>query len=182
MADRPDPAVRRSLTSEVKQGRDSQQRGQLKTFGRWWNSMLQPRGFPVTDLCQQIRDGVLPFRLLEALELLPAAPVIDGKITTFGQRIEAKPKLRVQRLENLAAFVKVLSGSKGVKLVNIGAEDLEEGTMALVLGLTWALIKRYELADIARGLEELADSAALLHWVREPGLHSAGPSTASSPN
>ena len=47
---------------------------QLDTFTKWWNSYLEPRGFPITDLVSSLKDGYLAFRLLEALEQVPAAP------------------------------------------------------------------------------------------------------------
>ena len=70
----------------------------------WWNSYLEPRGYPVTDLCTQIRTGVLLVRLIEALEGIPPAPVRRGKIRICigaGQEATANPKVFSQCMENL---------------------------------------------------------------------------------
>ena len=121
---------------------------QLKTFTRWWNSYLLERGEPVTDLCEQINSGVLAFRLLEALEGFPAAPVQRGKCKIMGKMIVAKPKMKLQRVENLSMFLDIVTKDKGIKLVNIGPSDLEEGNLTIILGLTFELIKFYELGGV----------------------------------
>ena len=143
---------------------------QLRTFTRWWNNWLEPRGFPVTELCGQIQSGELPFRLLEALEILPAAPVSRGKYTVLGERVVARPRLRLHKINNLQNFLRVIETTDHlkIKLVNIGAEDLADGHRDLVLGLTWALIKHYEIGHVASlSFEQLTDAASLLAWVRE---------------
>ena len=66
----------------------------------------------------------------------------------------AVPRVPAQAMENLNLCLKALTEppplGKGIKLVNIGAEDLagtgsEHEQRTLVLGLTWELIKFYEL-------------------------------------
>jgi hypothetical protein len=157
---------RRSFASAIATVEDrsanERSRVQLQTFTRWWNYYLEPRGLPVTDLCEQIRDGVLPFRLLEALEIRPTAPVVRGKISTYDVKLIAHPQLRVQRLHNMQLFLRHVTEVMGIYLVNIGAEDLEEGHRDLVLGLTWALIKAFEVGYVASlTFEQLHDSAQL---------------------
>ncbi len=141
MAAPPARGVSDIIHSEHDQGDEKQ----LQTFTRWWNGYLEPRGFPVTDLCEQIKSGLLPFRLLETLEGLPVAEVRRGKVNIMGASVHNAPKMRVQRVENLNLFLRVVD-EHGVKLVNIGGEDLEEAKVTLVLGLTWELIKFYELS------------------------------------
>ena len=172
---------RGSLTRAVAANHQSHNAVQLKTFTRWANSYLAPRGEPVTDLIAQFNSGVLPFRLLEALEVLPFAPCTrGGRFSAFGHRIIATPKLKLQRLENLNAFLGVLTDQKLISLVNIGAEDLEEGAEDLILGLMWALIQHYELGAgqaldaAALGLAAL-DSTSLLRWVKEQVCDKASP-------
>jgi hypothetical protein len=46
---------------------------QLKAFTKWWDSWLKPRGTEVTDLCEQIKDGVIAIKLIEALSGCKAA-------------------------------------------------------------------------------------------------------------
>ena len=46
---------------------------QLKAFTKWWDSWLKPRGTEVTNLCEQIKDGVIAIKLIEALSGCKAA-------------------------------------------------------------------------------------------------------------
>ena len=121
----------------IRAARASQDDQQLKTFTRWWDSHLAPRGHgPVVDLLVQIRTGVLPMRLLEALDHLE-----DGALLS----LRAKTNMQVQRIENLNFFFQALKERK-IKTENIGSEDLERGDKTPVLGLTWTLILRYEMS------------------------------------
>ena len=49
---------------------------------------------------------------------------------------------------------------RGVRLVNIGGEDLVDGNRTLILGLTWSLILKFEIQKFG------ADEAQLLKWAR----------------
>jgi hypothetical protein len=118
----------------------------LQTFTRWWNSWLSERQLSITDLCEDIKPGVLPIVLLEILSK-----------STCGRYVKA-PKTTFQRLENLNLFLEQLK-IKSIKLVNIGAEDLAGGSRKLVLGLTWTLILAFEVKKA--GINEL------LEWVQE---------------
>ena len=40
---------------------------QVRTFTRWWNSWLSEVDLQVTDLCEDVKPGVLPIKLLEVL-------------------------------------------------------------------------------------------------------------------
>ena len=127
--------------------RQKQDEQQLKTFTRWWNSWLQKRGITVTDLCEQIKDGVIGMNLIE---LLSAS--VAGKYNK-------SPSSRFQMLENNGAFLAQLK-SKNIRLVNIGPEDLTAGNRTLILGLTWTLILRYEIQKFGAEVDEL------LRWVK----------------
>lgn len=152
---------------------------QLRTFTLWWNSYLAPRGHPVHNLTEQIRTGVLFVRLIEALEGLPQSPVLQGgKIRMcMGAKLlaTAEPINPAQRHENLSmcldALTKPAPLGKGIQLVNIGAEDLAgdgtEVSVTLVLGLTWEMIKFYELGIQAERLSNASiEGGDLLEWVR----------------
>lgn len=52
---------------------------QLKAFTKWWDSWLKPRGTEVTDLCEQIKDGVIAIKLIEALSGCKAASTHELK-------------------------------------------------------------------------------------------------------
>lgn len=106
---------------QLQQERDTQQ---LRAFTRWWNDKLAAQGMSVTDLIEDIKSGVKPIRLLEVLAGEP-----------FPSKFAPKPVSKFQMLENLNTFLEHLK-QKGVKLVNIGSEDLYGGDQTLVLGLT----------------------------------------------
>mmetsp|Transcript_27072 Transcript_27072/g.64442 ORF Transcript_27072/g.64442 Transcript_27072/m.64442 type:complete len:1509 (-) Transcript_27072:202-4728(-) len=127
--------------------REKQDVQQLKTFTRWWNSWLQMRGITVTDLCEEIKPGVISMNLIE---LLSAS--VAGKYNK-------SPSSRFQMLENNGAFLAQLK-SKNIRLVNIGPEDLTAGNRTLILGLTWTLILRYEIQKFGAEVDEL------LRWVK----------------
>ena len=127
--------------------REKQDVQQLKTFTRWWNSWLQMRGISVTDLCEEIKPGVISMNLIE---LLSAS--VAGKYNK-------SPSSRFQMLENNGAFLAQLK-SKNIRLVNIGPEDLTAGNRTLILGLTWTLILRYEIQKFGAEVDEL------LRWVK----------------
>ena len=121
---------------------------QLKTFTRWWHSWLSPRGVDIDDLCTQIQPGVIGIQLIEALS------------GTLVGRYNRNPKNTFQKGENHNAFLATIK-AKGIKLVNIGADDLQAGDKKLVLGLTWTLILRYEIEKYG------ADEMELLRWVKK---------------
>ena len=102
---------------------------QLRTFQRWWNSWLCECVLPLQaqSLCEDIKPGELPIKLLEALT------------NTTAGKYHKDPKSRFEMIENHNIFLAELK-AKDIKLVNIGAEDLSEGSQKLVLGLTWTLV------------------------------------------
>jgi len=76
-------------------------------------------------------------------------------------RYASKPKLRVQRFENVnvaLAFIK----RRGIHLTNIGAEDVVDGNRKIILGLIWTLILRFTISDI--NAEGLSAKEGLLLW------------------
>ena len=114
---------------------------------RRWNTWLQQRELQVDDLCEDVKPGAMCVNLIE---------VLSGSLAG---KHHAKPKTKYQMLENQGVFLDMLR-SKGIRLVNIGNEDLVEGNRTLILGLTWTLILRYEIQKYG------ADENELLRWVR----------------
>ena len=53
-------ATRHALRAEL----DTQQ---LRTFQRWWNSWLSEVKLKINDLCEDIKPGIYPIKLLEVL-------------------------------------------------------------------------------------------------------------------
>ena len=114
-----------SITTAGHELRGEHDAMQLKTFTRWWNSWLMPRGTDVTNLCEQIKPGIIGINLMEALSGQPSG------------RYNKSVKNAYQAGENQIIFLNSIK-SKGLKLVNIGPDDLQAGDQKLVLGLTCA--------------------------------------------
>jgi len=103
----------------------------------------------INDLFTDLRDGLMLINLLEVIS--------DKKLPKYNRN----PRIPAQRLENCVialAFIK----EEGLKLVNIGPEDIVDCRPKLILGLIWTLILRYQ---INIGGDDSAKNA-LLEWVR----------------
>ncbi|TVY68706.1 Alpha-actinin-like protein, partial [Lachnellula suecica] len=122
---------------------------QQKTFTKWMNSKIEPRGLAVVDLVKDLSDGVILIHLLECLSN-----------ESLG-RYAAKPKLRVQRFENANLSLDFIK-SRGIQMTNIGAEDVVDGNRKIILGLIWTLILRFTISDINE--EGLTAKEGLLLW------------------
>lgn len=59
----------------------------------------------------------------------------------------SNPRLRVQKCENVHKSLEFIK-SRGIGLYNIGAEDIVDGNLKLILGLIWTLILRFTITDI----------------------------------
>jgi len=55
-------------------------------------------------------------------------------------RYASKPKLRVQRFENVNKALDSIK-RRGIQTTNIGAEDVVDGNRKIILGLIWTLIR-----------------------------------------
>jgi len=122
------------------------------TFLRWCNDYLSRRGLRMSDFKTGFKSGLLLVNLME---------IISGK--SLG-RCNLHPKIYVQKTENVGIAIKFIQ-DEGIKLVNIGAEDIVDGNMRLILGLMWTLILRYEVKGGGDGTDGDAISD-LLEWVR----------------
>lgn len=126
-------------------------RVQQKTFTRWSNTVLSNRMLKVDNIAVDFRDGT---RLQPLIEVLAKKTL---------PKINKKPKMRLQKMENLNKSLEFLK-SDGVKLVNVGADDLEEGNLKIILGLIWTLILKYQIGE---GLAEGSPKWVLLEWVKK---------------
>ncbi|KAG5362248.1 Alpha-actinin-like protein 1 [Yarrowia sp. C11] len=123
---------------------------QHKAFLRWANTYFESNQIGTmvsleTDFC----DGV---RLCQLIEII-------GK-ESLG-RYSSQPRMRFQMIENVntaLAFIR----HRGVQLHNIGAEDICDGNLKLILGLLWILILRFTIEDISE--EGLSAKEGLLLW------------------
>ncbi|OCL07310.1 alpha-actinin-2 [Glonium stellatum] len=122
---------------------------QQKTFTKWLNSKLKARNVEIQDLIHDLSDGVVLIHLLEIL----------GQ-ESLG-RYASRPKLRVQRFENVNKCLDFIKG-RGIQMTNIGAEDVVDGNSKIILGLIWTLILRFTISDINE--EGLSAKEGLLLW------------------
>jgi len=119
---------------------------QKKTFRRWVNQYLAEREITIKNILTDWENGVALCHLMEVLA------------HTQLPKINATPKLELQKLENLnhaLAFI-----GKHVKIVNIGSRDILTGNQTIILGLIWTLIVRW-------GVRLKDGKAGLLAWVNE---------------
>lgn len=123
---------------------------QQRTFTNWVNHKLKPRALVVEDLFVDLRDGT---KLINLFELL------SGK--TIGRYIKM-PRMRIQQLENVQVALAFLTGTEGVKLVNIGAEDIVDSNQSIVLGLIWTLLEKYAISLL---FKNGGGKKAILGWV-----------------
>ncbi|KAG2211032.1 hypothetical protein INT46_010939 [Mucor plumbeus] len=109
---------------------------QKKTFTKWVNNKLDLKNIPnIVHLNEDLANGV---RLIQLLE------IIGGEsLKPFNQN----PGMIFQKMENVNKaldFIKL----RGVALTNIGAEDIVNKNLKLVLGMLWTIILRFTIADI----------------------------------
>ncbi|XP_074658482.1 filamin-B-like isoform X2 [Tubulanus polymorphus] len=123
---------------------------QENTWTRWINEELAAAGRvgikdPAADFC----DGVKLVELVEALQ--------QKKVGRYAQ----KPFNTHQYLMNISVALKALE-EDGVRLVNIGPEDILEGNLKLIMGLIWLLILRYQII----GKSKIPPKKLMLSWLR----------------
>lgn len=123
---------------------------QKRTFTKWVNVMLKVRGYHVEDLDNDLKNGVILINLLEILS--------GKKIPVYNKH----PRVVNQKYENNKIAIDFIA-SEGIKLVNIGSEDITDGRGKLILGLIWTLILHYQ---VAHGGSDKSAKNDLLEWVR----------------
>ncbi|KAF8918902.1 calponin homology domain-containing protein [Mucidula mucida] len=107
-------------------------------------------GYPImSSLVKDLSDGV---RLIQLMEIM-------GDVSLG--RYNKNPRMRIQKAENVNKALEFIT-SRGVKLTNIGPEDIIDGNLKLILGMIWTLILRFTIADISE--EGLSAKEGLLLW------------------
>eukprot|EP00008_Paramoeba_atlantica_P014799 CAMPEP_0201477146 /NCGR_PEP_ID=MMETSP0151_2-20130828/2224_1 /ASSEMBLY_ACC=CAM_ASM_000257 /TAXON_ID=200890 /ORGANISM="Paramoeba atlantica, Strain 621/1 / CCAP 1560/9" /LENGTH=642 /DNA_ID=CAMNT_0047857771 /DNA_START=42 /DNA_END=1971 /DNA_ORIENTATION=- len=126
---------------------------QEKAFTRWANNHLEERGLWVDNLKTDFCNGV---NLINLIEIISHPKKFE--------RWNRHPRIPIQKTENVNIALEFLK-NEGIKLVNIGASDIVNGSIKLILGLIWTLILRYQ---INKGKDGDLNSAKndLLEWVR----------------
>ncbi|XP_023266580.1 nesprin-1-like [Seriola lalandi dorsalis] len=131
--------------------RDEQEAVQKRTFTKWINSHLAKRVPPlvVTDLFEDIKDGVMLLALLEVLS---------------GQKLpceQGKKLKRIHWVANIGTALNFLEGRKSayrgspIKLVNINSTDIVDGRPSIVLGLVWTIILYFQIEELTISLPAL---------------------------
>jgi actinin alpha len=69
--------------------------------------------------------------------------------------------MKIHAIQNINACLDFIK-SKGVKLVGIGAEEVHDEELKLILGMVWTIILRFDIQDISEG--EMSAKDALLLW------------------
>jgi len=120
---------------------------QQKAFTRWCNTILEKRNLTINDLTTDLNDGIL---LVQLLEILTSKTIKHNR----------KPRIDVQKMENHSASFIALN-EVGIKLVNIGPDDILQGNQKLILGLVWQMILHFKMQAKEGG----SANKELLEWV-----------------
>lgn len=127
---------------------------QQKTFTGWCNANLRKIGESIADLQKDFEDGVKLIHLLE---------VISGN-TIDKKSYDRNAKMRIKKVINVGVALKFIEAS-GVRLANIGPEEIVDGNLKMILGMIWTIILRFQIQDISE--EELSAKEALLLWCQK---------------
>jgi actinin alpha len=128
---------------------------QIKTFTKWVNMHLAKKAQKIEDLFTGLTDGV---QLANLLEILTDEPV-SKKV-----RSPDKIKMTIHKQENIDICLKFIQ-SKGVKLLNIAANNIQEGHKMLTLGMIWQLILNLDVEEMSA--EQMNARDALLLWCQK---------------
>ena len=81
---------------------------QQKTFTRWVSQRLKVKHLSVNDLSTDFADGVLLYSLMGILSQKDLG------------KYNARPRIQVQKMENLQKVLKFIENEEKIRLVNIG--------------------------------------------------------------
>ncbi|XP_067668832.1 filamin-A-like isoform X1 [Haliotis asinina] len=122
---------------------------QKNTFQNWINLQLHGSGMTVDNLQEDLCDGVKLCALVAALQQKPSIG-----------RVIKKPNNQHQYLENVTLALNAIAADN-IRLVNIGSEDIVNGSLKLILGLIWHLILRYQI-----GKTKFPPKKLMLAWLK----------------
>lgn len=145
---------------------------QIKGLTAWLNSYLSKYEKPtVATLPDDLKDGV---RLLQFLECMVKQN--KEKKSAEGEKEEVvfpkyidPPKSRIQKMENASKALNFITQHFHVKLVGIGAEDVVDGNLRLILGLLWSSFRTLSLGTLSSRLggkeRDSRPEDDLLKWI-----------------
>ncbi|KAL6056031.1 Calponin (CH) domain containing protein [Balamuthia mandrillaris] len=133
------------------------QQVQIKGLTSWVNSYLtKAQVEPIKDVPADITDGV---KVLQFLELVTDKP---GTVPPY----KKAPRSRIEKIENCSKAVDYIKTNLDIKLVGIGAEDLADGDLKLILGLLWSTFRKLNLGSLSAGGEGKGKPEDdLLQWI-----------------
>mmetsp|Transcript_46350 Transcript_46350/g.75646 ORF Transcript_46350/g.75646 Transcript_46350/m.75646 type:complete len:865 (+) Transcript_46350:135-2729(+) len=134
---------------------------QSKAFAKFFNSYLNKRGINIVNLVNDLDDGVILTNIIEEMskEKLPRI-----------KQSTAIPNVRTQKLYNIQSlniplnFINSFLEKSKLKL-KFSAEDILEHNVKMILGMSWVLIHKYAIEEIAE--EDLSQKEALMLWVQK---------------
>lgn len=104
---------------------------QHKSLRRWINSQVRVQ---VTDLTEDLLDGLV---LIELINGCSAKSGDNKKLILLP--LHKKPRAVLQKIENVADFLKFAKLVLKLNICNISAEDIVHGNLKLTLGLVWVI-------------------------------------------
>jgi len=143
---------------------------QIKGLTAWLNSYLSKASLPlVNTLPDDLTDGVKLMQFLEVMAKQKKEKAPAGeKEEPFPKYIEA-PRSRIQKIENASKALRHITETLHVKLVGIGAEDIADGNLRLVLGLLWSSFRTLSLGTLSSRLggkeRDSRPEDDLLKWI-----------------
>ncbi|XP_059081072.1 uncharacterized protein LOC131878933 [Tigriopus californicus] len=121
---------------------------QANTFKNWVNVNLAEAGVrPIQSFQSDFSDGTVLVALVE-------------KLQKRRLRHNQKPHNQHHELENISIALDAIQ-EDGIKLVNIGNTDINNGNLKLILGLIWSLIAHYQL-----GASNFPPKKLMLSWLK----------------
>ncbi|CAM2708186.1 unnamed protein product [Rotaria socialis] len=131
---------------------------QKKAFTKWINNQLANTTptLTITDLFQDLRDGVVLLRLLE--------------VFTGNECKRENGKMRVHHIGNVNKVIAVLN-EHGIKLLSISSNDIVDGNPKLTLALIWSIIQYWQGKDVIESVvpdsQQTNIEKFLLSWCQE---------------
>ncbi|KAI3390018.1 hypothetical protein SNEBB_010289, partial [Seison nebaliae] len=107
---------------------------QKRLFTRWCNIRLKKVNLHITDLFEDLKDGMILIKLLQ---------IVSGKKLPSPSHCN----MRIHHMENASKALEFLN-SEMVILSNIGPNDIVDGNRKIILGLIWTIILRYQISAI----------------------------------
>ncbi|KAK5582756.1 hypothetical protein RB653_004342 [Dictyostelium firmibasis] len=116
----------------MSQSEDYSTESQKKVYTIWANNILNKRNLHITDLFEDLRDGVYLINILEILT------------SEKSENYIVKPKNRLQQLSNVQLALNVID-RWGISLVNCRPEHLVDKNSKMILSLIWRLISKFQI-------------------------------------